>query len=64
MRRVLALLLALLSAAAAFKDAEMKKCSDLYFCRTCVRPLRAARGLAAEQACACAAQEPRAQARS
>jgi hypothetical protein len=37
MRRVLALLLALLSAALAFKDAEMKKCSDLYFCRTCVR---------------------------
>ena len=46
MRRVLALLLALLSAALAFKDAEMKKCSDLYFCRTCVaralRPLTAA----------------------
>ena len=38
MRRPLALvaLLALLSAAIAFKDAEMKKCSDLYFCRTCV----------------------------
>jgi hypothetical protein len=35
MRRLLALL-ALLSAAVAFKDAEMKKCSDLYFCRTCV----------------------------
>ena len=35
---------ALLSAALAFKDAEMKKCSDLYFCRTCVRPLRAPRG--------------------
>ena len=34
-----ALLLAVLAAAlrggAAFKDAEMKKCSDLYFCRTC-----------------------------
>lgn len=29
---LLALLLA--APAAAFKDAEMKKCSDLYFCRT------------------------------
>ena len=62
MRRVLALLLVLLSAAAAFKDAEMKKCSDLYFCRTCVRPRCAPRGPAAEPACACAAQEPCAQA--
>jgi hypothetical protein len=28
-----ALALAALTLAAAFKDAEMKKCSDLYFCR-------------------------------
>ena len=35
----LLLLLALLGLAQrgyGFKDAEMKKCSDLYFCRTCV----------------------------
>jgi hypothetical protein len=63
MRRVLALLLALLGAALAFKDAEMKKCSDLYFCRTCVAPLCAPRRLGAEPDCACAAQEPCAQAR-
>ena len=47
MRRLLALL-ALLSAALAFKDAEMKKCSDLFFCRTCV--LRAAAALARPRA--------------
>ena len=35
------LLLALLATAQrgyGFKDAEMKKCSDLYFCRTYARP--------------------------
>ena len=35
LRAVAALLV--LAAAAGFKDAEMKKCSDLYFCRRRVR---------------------------
>jgi len=36
-------LTALLAPGLAFKDAEMKKCSDLYFCRTCVALLARAR---------------------
>lgn len=31
---LLALLLGIAHPGAGFKDAEMKKCSDLYFCRT------------------------------
>jgi hypothetical protein len=52
----LVLLLALLGTAQrgalGFKDAEMKKCSDLFFCRTCVlSPLRARTPLPATSPC-------------